>query len=258
MRSRSGLTGRDGRRSDMIMELRPVKTKRIYEEIVDQISDLMAEGNLRPGDKLPSERDLAERLQVSRASVRDAIRALEIMGLIEIRPGEGTFVKDSGPSEIIQPLAMFIAVERSAFFEIYEVRKILETATARLAAGRVEPEELSRIEDAYKGMLRCFSSSDPEQGEIYDAQFHYAIAEAAHNNLLMKLMNTISETFHKSISTARQQLYLTPGNAETLLEQHGLVLNAIRTGDGETAAREMLHHLNYAEKELEKNLEDDR
>ena len=87
------------------MDFKPIKAKKIYEEIVEQIRLLMAGGELKPGDKLLPERELADRLQVSRASVREAIRALEMMGFVEIRPGDGTFVRDRNTDEIIQPLS---------------------------------------------------------------------------------------------------------------------------------------------------------
>jgi len=134
------------------MEFRPIRPRKIYEEIVEQIKDLMAEGDLKPGDKLLSERELAERLQVSRASVREALRALEMMGFVEIRTGEGTFVREACSDAIIQPLAMFISIERGNFFEIYEVRKIFETAAARLAAERATSDELQKIAEALRQM----------------------------------------------------------------------------------------------------------
>ena len=128
------------------MEFTPIKTKRLYEEIVEQIKQLITDGKLKPGDKLLAERELAEQFQVSRASVREAIRTLEMLGVIDIRPGEGTFVRRTGADDIIRPLAMFLAVERSSLLDMFEMRRIFETANASLAAERATQEELDQIE----------------------------------------------------------------------------------------------------------------
>ena len=112
------------------MDVKPIKTKKIYEEIVEQIKELFAQGDLKPGDKLLSEREFAERLQVSRASVREALSALEAMGLIEIKPGEGTFIRQMGVSSIIEPLALLLLMEKDQVFELFELRKILEVEAA--------------------------------------------------------------------------------------------------------------------------------
>ena len=113
------------------MDLTPIRTKRLYEEIVEQIRLLIADGKLKPGDKLLAERELADRFQVSRASVREAIRTLEMLGVIDIRPGEGTYIRETEADDIIRPLAMFMAVERSSVIDMFEMRRIFETATAR-------------------------------------------------------------------------------------------------------------------------------
>lgn len=236
------------------MEFRPIKPKKIYEEIVEQIKELMAEGDLKPGDKLLSERELAERLQVSRASVREALRALEMMGFVEIRTGEGTFVRESCTDAIIQPLAMFISIERGNFFEIYEVRKIFETAAARLAAERATPEEIQKIEEALWQMEA--NMSDYEKGEHLDTAFHYAIAEATHNSWLVRLMRTISDSFHNTVAAARRNLFQTPGNAEKLILQHRQIFEAIKGKKPALAEKAMLEHLLFAEAEMAKKIKE--
>ena len=118
------------------MEIEPVKSTRIYEEIVRQIKAMIAEGRLKSGDQLPPERDLAEKFLVSRTSVREALRALESLGLIEIRPGEGTFVREVSVESLIQPLALVMASQREAMSELFEARRLLEPLIAGLAATR--------------------------------------------------------------------------------------------------------------------------
>jgi len=128
------------------MEVAPIKSTRIYEEIVRQVKQMIAEGRLKSGDQLPPERDLAEKFVVSRTSVREALRALESLGLVEIRPGEGTFIREVSVEALIEPLALVMASQRGAIAELFEARRLLEPAIAALAAGRATPEELSEME----------------------------------------------------------------------------------------------------------------
>ena len=235
------------------MEFTPIRTKRLYEEIVEQIKQLITDGKLRPGDKLLAERELAERFQVSRASVREAIRTLEMLGVIDIRPGEGTFIRGTEADDIIRPLAMFLAVERNSLLDMFEMRRIFETATASLAAERATLEELDQIEAMLENMKERLNVQDPEKGEEYDAAFHYAVAESSHNSLLTKLFKTVSEEFAKANSVARRQLYHDNiENAQKLIDQHSEIFAAIRSRSPEEASRAMLAHLIFAENELRK------
>jgi GntR family transcriptional repressor for pyruvate dehydrogenase complex len=235
------------------MDFTPIRTKRLYEEIVEQIKVLITDGRLKPGDKLLAERELAEQFQVSRASVREAIRTLEMLGVIDIRPGEGTFVRGTETDDIIRPLAMFLAVERSSLLDMFEMRRIFETATARLAAERASQEELDQIEAMLENMRERLNVQDPEKGEEFDAAFHYAVAEATHNSLLTKLFKTVSEEFAKANSVARRQLYHDNiQNAQKIIDQHSEILEAIRSRSPQVASEAMLAHLIFAEDELRK------
>lgn len=239
----------------MAIAFTPVKTKRLYEEIVEQIKQLITGGELKPGDKLLAERDLAEKLQVSRVSVREAIRALEMLGFVEIRPGDGTFVRDTNTDDIIRPLAMFLAVERGSLLDMFEVRRIFETATASLAAERASVEEVEQIGHLLEKMKEGINLQDSEKGEEFDTAFHYAVAEATHNSLLTKLFRTVSEEFAKAISIARRQLFLdSTDNAQKIIDQHTRIFEAIKAGHAKVAAEAMLEHLAYAEAELRKRM----
>jgi GntR family transcriptional repressor for pyruvate dehydrogenase complex len=237
------------------LAFRPIKPKRLYEEIVEQIRQSMSGGDLKPGDRLMSERDLAERLQVSRPSVREALRLLEVMGFVEIRRGDGAFVRDAQSDEIIKPLAMFLALERSSLLEMFEVRKIFEAATARLAADRATDDELAGMRSAVEAMATSLSEQDSEKGEEHDIGFHHAIAEATHSALLIRLFRTISQEFSRSVSEARRELYLDDKrNPQRLVEQHRRIYRAISDRDVHGAEQAMLEHLGHAERELRKRL----
>ncbi len=235
------------------MDLTPIRTKRLYEEIVEQIRLLIADGKLKPGDKLLAERELADRFQVSRASVREAIRTLEMLGVIDIRPGEGTYIRETETDDIIRPLAMFMAVERSSVIDMFEMRRIFETATASLAAQRATEQEILEIEATLENMKAHLNLQDPEKGEGFDAAFHFAIAEATHNTLLSKLFKTISEDFSKANSAARRRLYLdNVKNPQRIIDQHSAILKAIRARSPKGASEAMRVHLKFAEGELRK------
>src|SRR5689334_607844 len=128
------------------VELGPIKSTRIYEEIVRQVKQLIAEGRFKSGDRLPPERELAEKFVVSRTSVREALRALESLGLIDIRPGEGTFVREVSVESLVEPLALVMVSQREALAELFEARQMIEPALAALAARRATPEELHEME----------------------------------------------------------------------------------------------------------------
>src|SRR5215475_10055277 len=134
------------RADDQAFELGPIKSTRIYEEIVRQVKQLIAEGKLKSGDQLPPERDLAEKFMVSRTSVREALRALQSRGLVDIRAGEGAFVRDISVETLIEPLALVILPHREAVGELFEARRLLEPAIAALAARRATAEELGEME----------------------------------------------------------------------------------------------------------------
>jgi len=230
------------------MIFKPIKTRKIYEEIVEQIKELITEGNLNPGDKLLSERELSEKLRVSRASVREALSALEIMGLVEVKPGEGTYIRQTSMDSLIHPLALVLMMERDTVYDLLEVRKILEVGIAGLAAERATEEQLQAMEEALEQMEQDIEKND--LGEGADIKFHYALAEAAANSLLLRLMNTISDSMRKSVHLSRLTLYDTPGTSQRLLDEHRGIYAAIKARDADGARRIMYEHLAGVEQKL--------
>ncbi len=234
------------------MKLKPVKTRRIYEEIVEQIRLLVSEGHVKAGDRLPSERDLAERLQVSRASVREALSALEMMGLLEIRSGEGTYIKQVNIDSVVAPLAWVLSMEKDMVLELLEVRKILETQAVVLAAERAEPEEIMDMREALEEMKKDLQAG--RLGDSSDHSFHYAIARGTRNKILIRLMNAISDTMYQTLRASRIKLYESEGVPERLYKEHEDIFKAIESKTPDEACRFMLKHLEGVEKEYLKNL----
>src|SRR3989475_9145520 len=170
---------RPAERTPRGMELAPIKSTRIYEEIVRQIKGMIAEGRLKSGDQLPPERELAEKFVVSRTSVREALRALESVGLIEIRPGEGTFVRQVPLDALVGPLALVMTSQREAIGELFEARRVLEPAIAALAAGRATPEEIHEMERILEDQAREIAAGETRLPQ--DAAFPPPVGPAAPN-----------------------------------------------------------------------------
>lgn len=230
--------------------LKPIRTRKIYEQIVDQIGQLVAQGQLKPGDRLPSERELVERFQVSRASIREAISALEMMGLIEVRSGEGTYIRQVNIESVVTPLAWMLFIEKDTDLELYEARKILEVQAAGLAAERAGEDEINEMFEALEIMRKDLELH--HLGEEADHNFHYAIARATHNKILFRLMNTLSDTMKKALKSSRSKLYEHEDTPQNLYVEHCLIYEAIKNHDAEKAQKLMLNHLIGVENHLAK------
>jgi GntR family transcriptional regulator, transcriptional repressor for pyruvate dehydrogenase complex len=218
-------------------QVEPVKSTRIYAEIVRQIRVLIADGHLKSGDRLPPERDLAERFRVSRTSVREALRTLESTGLIEIRAGEGTFVRETSVEALIEPLALVILSHREAIGELYEARRLFEPPIAGLAARRASDEEMAE-------MARILDDQAAEvaagrTGLAQDAAFHTAIAHSTHNRAITRIVTTLMDL----LKDTREESLQTPGRPERSHQDHGRILAAIRARDEPGAREAVLDHL---------------
>jgi GntR family transcriptional regulator, transcriptional repressor for pyruvate dehydrogenase complex len=219
------------------MDIEPIKSTRIYEEIVRQVKQLIAEGKLKSGDRLPPERDLALKFMVSRTSVREALRALQSRGLIEIRAGEGAFVRDISVETLIEPLALVILPHREAVGELFEARRLLEPAIAALAARRATDEELAEMERILDEQSREVTHG--RTGVTQDAALHAAIANSAHNRAITRIVNALIDLLTQS----REESLLTPGRPTRSHEDHRRILAAIKRRDEVAAHRAMLDHL---------------
>ena len=219
------------------MGIEPIKSTRIYEAIVRQVKAMISEGRLKSGDQLPPERDLAEKFVVSRTSVREALRALESLGLIEIRPGEGTFVRGVSVEALIEPLALVMLSQREAIGELFEARRLIEPSIAAFAARRATPHEIEEMTRILEDQAREITAG--RTGLAQDAEFHSAIASAAHNRAISRLVHGIMDLLTQS----REESLSTPGRPTRSHESHRRILEAITAHDEEAARRAMLDHL---------------
>lgn len=237
------------------MELKPIKTRKIYEEIVDQIRELVARGELKPGDRLPSERDLVERLKVSRASIREALSALELMGLLEVRSGEGTFVRKLRSESVVAPLAWMLTMEKGTVLELLEIRKILEAQAVGMAAERAEVEDLRELSAALDDLQAELNS--PTSDGSSDHRFHYAITRATKNKIMIRLMDTISDLMKYMLKTSRSKLYEGKYTPALLFLEHRKIYDAIVAKDAQKARESMLAHLIGVEEEIIRGFDED-
>lgn len=215
----------------------PIKSTRIYEEIVRQVNELIAQGKLKSGDQLPPERDLAEKFRVSRTSVREALRALQSRGLIEIRAGEGAFIRDVSVETLIEPLALVILPHREAVAELFEARRLIEPSIAALAARRATREEIGEMERILEDQAKEVVQGRTGMGQ--DTAFHGAIAQSAHNRAISRIVHALMDLLVQS----REESLHTPGRPTRSHEDHRRVLDAIKRRDEVAAHRGMLDHL---------------
>jgi GntR family transcriptional repressor for pyruvate dehydrogenase complex len=218
-----------------------VRRTRVFEGVAQQIQRLIVDGALKPGERLPPERELASRLAVSRGSVRDAIRILELAGLVVPRQGEGTVVADLSPENVAAPIASILVRKRALIGELIEVRKMIEPALAARAAERASPEEVARLEEILErqGEKERRGESTVEE----DAAFHYQLALAARNGVVRSVIDVLMQLLKET----RARTLQTPGRPRRSLEGHRRILSAIRRRDPAAAERAVRRHLEEIE-----------
>jgi len=225
-----------------------VRTKKVYMHIVEQIQDLIKEGKLKPGDKLPSEHILAGKFGASRPSVREALTALEILGITESRGGKGNFIRDNLRSPLYEQRFKELEEEESPF-ELLEARKAVETEIAGLAAEKATSEDIREIEKALDRMENTLD--DTPRVMEFDRKFHIAIAKAAHNSILFQMMNYLADGLKESLwVNIKEKSWALPGHPQKYLEEHTKLLEAIKKGDKKAARRTMYSHLADVEEDL--------
>ncbi len=241
----------------MATVFKPIRPKKLSEEIVDQIKELISRGDLRPGQRIPSERELASFLGVSRPSVREAIMVLEAMGFLESRQGGGTYVRSLADVTMADPLANMVERRDPRMLHaLTEVRIGLETWSAYLAAKRAEESEIERLRELYAIMVEQAASGGWD-AEI-DAQFHLTITAATHNTLQIHVLDTIQSLFQTTIMVALTEFYTKEGYIELLLNHHREIMEAIADHDPERARDRMMEHLTLVEEKLALFLQKER
>lgn len=216
-----------------------VKKRRIYQDVAERIRDLVDDGILKPGDQLPPERELSERFGVSRTSVREAIRTMELLGEVETRIGVngGTFIREVSIGHAMDVFQSLFRRTNQLVSDIVEVRLILETRSAYFAATRRTPQHLTAIYEAIAEMDRSIRSGSI--GTRGDHEFHLAVAQASENDFLYGLSQLIEDLAEDT----RRQTLSEPGVPEEALEDHQRIAEAISDQDASKAEEAMRTHL---------------
>ncbi len=215
-----------------------VRTSRLYEQIVQQIEETILKGELKPGDQLPAERDLAEQFGVSRTAVREAVKALREKGLVEAYTGRGTFVTNGTSQAIRQSLDLMMRIgQAEGATHLAEVREILEPEIAALAARRADEQHLATMREAVAVMDA--SLHDAEAFIEADLDFHLSLAEAAANPIILSLIDSIVGLLREQ----RLGTFQTPGGPQRGQYYHRRILAAIETRNADQARAEMRAHL---------------
>jgi GntR family transcriptional repressor for pyruvate dehydrogenase complex len=217
-----------------------IRRNKVYEEVAQQIERLILK-KLRPGDKLPSERELAETLRVSRSSIRDAIRSLELMGLVEPRQGAGTIVREISSESLANPFANALKRRRELVSELLDFRKMLEPPLAARAATHASSDEISEMEEILRRQEEKQGQGDAAVAE--DAEFHYGIALASGNSVVLKVLDIIMDLLRDT----RERSLQVEGRAQKSLAGHRRILAAIKHHDAEAAKSAMRRHIEDVE-----------
>lgn len=230
---RAGLA-RVGVKTSADDSLRPLARPRLYEQVVGRLREYVRSAGLRTGDRLPAERELAERLGVSRTSVRQAIVALEVQGLIEVRHGDGTYLlRNHLNTEPLQDM-----IERKRLLpDVLDARDAVETKLAELAADRRQEADLLALDDAIAAMRETVARGD--LGTAENERFHGAVVAAARSPLLAEFMASIAA----AVAESRRESLRQPGRPRQSLGQHKEILAAIRARDPAAAAAAMHGHM---------------
>ncbi len=226
----------------MKIALKPIRPKRISDQVFDQLRELIYRGDYQPGQKIMTERELAEALSVSRNSVREAINKLVTLRFLEQRQGQGTFVRSI--DEAVQiPLATVMETQDATLIDVLEMRMGIECTAASLAAQRINAAELERIEKALREMERDTRAGG--LGTEFDLAFHMAIAAATKNPMQIYIMKNVSDFLHVGIRENLLHLYEDPANIAEILKQHTAIYEAIRSRNPEAAYNAMKHHITF-------------
>lgn len=223
-------------------EFRAIHKTRVSEDIIEQVRDLITSGRLKPGDRLPAEREFAQTLSVGRSAVREAIRALESLGIVEARAGQGTFVTTPPGGQGRDPITASLFQAWNTQRNLFEVRRVLEPGLAALAARRAKPEQIEKMRAALHDQEGKVQARESYMKE--DTAFHYLVAEATGNEILLRVADSLMELLRET----RETFWKTGDRPARSLKDHQAILNAIEARKPLMAERRMREHISAVER----------
>jgi GntR family transcriptional repressor for pyruvate dehydrogenase complex len=240
------------------MPFRPVTQEKLSHAVIGQIEQLILRGILRPGERLPAERELAERLGVSRPSLRDAVSHLQTAGLLSTKPGAGIYVADVLGSAFAPALIDLFARHDEAVFDYLSFRRDMEGLAAERAARLGSDTDLQVVQAVFDKMEVAHTKRDAEQEAQLDAQFHMAIIEASHNVVMLHMMRSMYELLRGGVFYNRQVMFKQRISRSALLDQHRAINAALQARDPSAARAAVEDHLNYVAASLTDQQKADR
>jgi GntR family transcriptional repressor for pyruvate dehydrogenase complex len=219
----------------------PVKSGKVSELIVRQIKRAIFNGRMGPGDKLPPERELVQRFQASRISVREALKSLETTGLLMIKPGSGVFVAEADFKPLSDSLSTILRIQKASLNDLIEARIIVEPSIAKLASERISREDLTKLEQNIRETLSTVKSSSPSPAQ--NIEFHSLIAEATHNPVIALTMKTLFDVMKEMTLEMRDNLPKRIEVSRHAVDFHKKIFNAFREKDSQRVYDLMLKHI---------------
>lgn len=233
------------------MPFQRIEAEKLSHSVVRQIEQLVLRGILRPGDRLPSERELSERLGVSRPSLREAVSELQARGLLATRAGAGIYVADVLGSAFSPALIRLFAAHEEAVFDYIAFRRDLESIAAARAATYGSDTDLKVIQTVFDKMEAAHSKRNPADEAELDAEFHLAIIDASHNVILLHMMRASFDLLREGVFFNRQIMFKNRTTRDLLLEHHRAINAALQARDPDAARDAVVTHLSFIEQALE-------
>ena len=228
----------------------PIKTRKISDEVYKQIVSLISNGQLKPGDKIPSERELSSEIGISRQSIREALNRAEVMGLIEVRQGEGSFILSSLEGLLKPPLTVIIEKEAERIFDFLEIRKLVEGWCAEKAALEATADELEDMQEILDEMKKV--ASKDKQWEKLDLELHLSIAKATHNIIAIHIMDALKVNFSLFFKFTKSMP--SSERLDVLWQHHHEIIDAIVGKNSDLAKQKVVDHLNFIEEKIRKDM----
>lgn len=232
------------------MPFTPIQSEKVSAAARRQIETLILQGVLRPGERLPAERDLAARLDVSRPTVREALTELEARQLITVRPGGGAFVAEVLGSAFSAPLIELFATQDVALFDYLEFRRDLESLAAMRAAERATAADRDVIGAVFERMLKAHADKNFSVEAKIDTDFHMSIVEAAHNVIMLHMARSLYELLRRGVFYNRGVIYAEQNSRDKLLAQHRAIYETVIAGDPDGARAAVETHLDFIKMHL--------
>ncbi len=220
--------------------MQSLKKERLSVMVTDAIKEIIQTEQLKPGDRLYSEKELVKKLEVSRSSIREALRMLEVSGIVKVYQGKGVFISEVQDSE--HPVKKWVVENAEALREHFEVRLLIEPHAAAVACKRAEQKDIDSLKSLYESFVKTVESGDVLQAIAHDSAFHLAVAKATKNRTLTVLMKTMDQTLNEGWYASLHA----PGRLQASIAEHGRLLDAILNHDENAASLAMEEHLSKA------------